>query len=212
MTVAWTAASVLGAVAGAIVTPAVAVRGMAQLGRRRAVTRRLKLLSAVAGCGAGGVAILAAHQTGTWWLLPALLSWAYTLVALAACDAVTQRVPTALVRRAGVVTGALLLVGLAVHRDWRGLILSAVAAVAAGLVLLLCWRFAGAGFGDVRLALLGGLGIGHATHRGAVVGTAVFCVIILFQAGVTLARGGNLHTTIPFGPALATGFLLAAAF
>lgn len=212
MTFAWAAAAVLGAMAGIITTPALTVHGLAQFGRGRALPRSTKMLSAVAGCGAGAVAIVAAHEAGTWWVVPALLVWACTLVAAAACDAVTQRIPTALVRRGGAGTVALLIMGLAVHRDWRGLIFSAAAAAAAGSALLLFWRFAGVGFGDVRLAALGGLGLGHATYRGAIVGLFAFCVVTLIQAGVTILRGANRRTTIPFGPALATGLLVAASF
>jgi leader peptidase (prepilin peptidase)/N-methyltransferase len=109
------------------------------------------------------------------------------------------------------VTCALLTVGLAVQGDWTGLVISGVAAVAAGLTLLLCWRFAGAGFGDVRLATLGGLGLGHATHRGLLVALAAFAMITVTQAVIILMRGGNRHSTFPYGPALAIGFLLATS-
>jgi leader peptidase (prepilin peptidase) / N-methyltransferase len=77
--------------------------------------------------------------------------------------------------------------------------------------VLLCWRFAGAGFGDVRLATLGGLGLGHATHRGLLMALAAFTLITVTQAVVTLMRGGDRRSTIPYGPALAVGFLLSAA-
>lgn len=212
MTVAWATALVVGAMAGAITTSALTAHGLARLEQRHAASGTLEQLSAVAGCAAGVAAIVAAHQAGTWWIVPALLVWACTLVAAAACDALTQRIPTALVRQGGLGTGGLLIVGLTVHGDWRGLVLSGAATAASGLTMLLCWRFAGAGFGDVRLATLGGLGLGHTTYRGALVGLVVFCVIILIQAGIALARGGNRHKTIPFGPALATGSLIAAAF
>jgi leader peptidase (prepilin peptidase)/N-methyltransferase len=78
--------------------------------------------------------------------------------------------------------------------------------------LLICWRFAGAGFGDVRLATLGGLGLGHATHEGLLIALAGFALIIGVQAATTLARGGDRRSNIPYGPALAIGFLLAATF
>lgn len=209
---AWTAAAVLGAMAGAVATSWLTVQGLGPLVRRHAVHPGLLATSAVAGCAAGGVAVVAAHRAGTWWIVPALLVWACALVAAAACDAATQRIPTSLVRQAGVGAGGLLIVGLTVHGDWRGMILSGAAAAASGLIMLLCWRFAGAGFGDVRLAMLGGLGLGHVTYSGAMVGLVVFCVVTLIHAGVALARGGNRHTTIAFGPALATAMMVAAAF
>jgi prepilin signal peptidase PulO-like enzyme (type II secretory pathway) len=89
--------------------------------------------------------------------------------------------------------------------------LSVVGSLAAGLTLLVCWRFAGAGFGDVRLAMLGGLGLGHATHSGLLLGLVAVVAMTVTQAGVAVARGGNRQTMIPFGPALAAGCLLAAA-
>jgi leader peptidase (prepilin peptidase) / N-methyltransferase len=88
--------------------------------------------------------------------------------------------------------------------------ISVVAAVASGLTLLLCWRFTGAGFGDVRLPVLGGLGLGHATHRGLLLALAALILIIVTQAMFTLLCGENRRTTMPFGPALTIGFLLAA--
>ena len=207
----WMVASVAGAVVGATATPWITAHGLAQLARIDAARPGLTLASAVAGGGAGAAAIVTSHRAGTWWLVPALLVWGCAMVAVASCDAVTQRIPTPLVRQAAVGTGVLLAVGLAVHGDWRRLLISGVAAAAAGSVLLLCWRFAGAGFGDVRLAVLGGLGLGHATQLGLIVALAAFTLITLVQAGVTLARGGHRRTTFPYGPGLAIGFLLAAA-
>ena len=207
----WVAASVAAALVGAAATPRLTTYGLALLARRDAARTGLRLATAVAGGGAGIVAIVTAHRAGTWWLAPALLFWACALVAAASCDAVTQRIPTALVRQASVSTAVLLTVVLAAHREWRGLLISGVAAAAAGSVLLLCWRFAGAGFGDVRLAVLGGLGLGHATPHGLVVALAAFTLLTLVEAGVTLAQGGDRHTTFAYGPGLATGFLLAAS-
>jgi leader peptidase (prepilin peptidase)/N-methyltransferase len=206
----WMVTSVAAAVVGAAATPWLTNHGLAVLGRIDAARPGLALASAVAGGGAGAAAIVTSHRAGTWWLVPALLVWGCALVAAASCDAVTQRIPTPLVRQAAVGTGVLLTVGSAVHGDWRGLLLSGLAAAAAGAVLLLCWRFAGAGFGDVRLATLGGLGLGHATHHGLLLGFVAFTVITVTQAVITLMRGGDRQSTFPYGPALAVGFLFAA--
>jgi leader peptidase (prepilin peptidase) / N-methyltransferase len=206
----WLGAGLTAALIGTVTSPVLAARGLAQLARQEAGSRGLRLAGALGGGAAGAAAIATSHRAGTWWLLPALLVWGCALVAAACCDAVTQRVPTRLVRQAGVVTCALLTVGLAVQGDWKGLVISGVASVASGLTLLLCWRFAGAGFGDVRLATLGGLGLGHATHRGLLVALAAFAFITVTQAVITLMRGGNRRSTFPYGPALAIGFLLAA--
>jgi leader peptidase (prepilin peptidase)/N-methyltransferase len=206
----WLGAAVAAAVTGAVATPVLAARGLAQLARRDAMSRGVSLAGALGGIAAGAAATVTTHRAGMWELAPALLVWGCALVAAACCDAVTQRVPTALVRQAGVLTCTLLTVALAVHGDWPGLALSGVAAVAAGAVMILCWRFAGAGFGDVRLATLGGLGLGHATARGLLVALTGFTLITVTQAVVTVMRGGDRRSPIPLGPALAAGFLLAA--
>lgn len=200
----------IGSAVGAGLTAVLMVYGLRQLGDADRGHRRAWLIGTIAGVVAGAAAVRACVQAGTWWVAPAFVVWACALAAAGVCDAMTQRVPTALVRPAGVVTAVLFAAGYSVHRDWGGLALSGVAAVASGLVILLCWRFAGAGFGDVRLAAFGGLGLGHVTQRGLVVGFIAFIVLTLVQAGVTLARGGDRDTTFPYGPALATGFLLAA--
>jgi leader peptidase (prepilin peptidase)/N-methyltransferase len=206
----WLGAAVAGALIGAVVTPLATDRGLAQLARVDASSNGLRLVSALGGAAAATAVITTSQRAAHWSLLPALLVWASALVAAACCDAVTQRVPTPLVRQAGVGTAVLMALGLALHGDWRGLLISAIAATASGLTLLLCWRFAGAGFGDVRLATLGGLGLGHATHHGLLVALAGFALIIGVQAAITVARGEDRRSNIPYGPALAIGFLLAA--
>lgn len=207
----WAVLLVLGTLAGAVLSPVLTSVGMAQLASGEDASARLRLITTLAGGLAGAATVETAHRADTWALAPALLVWGCVLVAAAACDAVTQRIPTALVRQATVAVAVLLSAGLALHRDWAGLVLSAVAALAGGLTMLTCWRLAGAGFGDVRLAVLGGLGLGHATPIGLVLGLAAFTVVTGVLAGVALARGGNRRTMIPFGPALSVGFLVAAA-
>ena len=206
----WLGAAAAGSLIGAVVTPLATARGLAQLARGDASTSRLRQVSALGGAAAALAMVMTSQRAGHWLLLPALLVWASALVAAACCDAVTQRVPTPLVRQAGVGTAVLLALRLAMDGDWRGFLISAMAAAASGLTLLICWRFAGAGFGDVRLATLGGLGLGHATHQGLLVALAGFALIIGVQAATTLARGEDRRSNIPYGPALAIGLLLAA--
>jgi leader peptidase (prepilin peptidase)/N-methyltransferase len=206
----WLGAAIAGALIGAVVTPLATDRGLVQLARVDASSNGLRLASTLGGAAAATAVIMTSQRAGHWSLLPALLVWASALVAAACCDAVTHRVPTPLVRQAGVGTAVLLALGLALHGDWRGFLISGIAATASGLTLLICWRFAGAGFGDVRLATLGGLGLGHATHHGLLVALAGFALIIGVQAAITVARGEDRRSNIPYGPALAIGFLLAA--
>lgn len=205
--VRWT----LGLLLGAALTGALVKRGLHQLGLGRASAQRPRWVGTIAGCAAGAAATEGGMRAGTWLVVPALMVWACALVAAAVCDAITQRVPTGLVRQACAVTGVLLVISLSLDGDWRGLLMSGLAAGTCHLTVLLCWRFAGAGFGDVRLAALGGLGLGHATIRGGGIAVAALCVVILAQVIQTLARGGNRHSRLPMGPALAVAFLLATA-
>src|SRR3954471_12617573 len=136
----WVDAGVVAALLGTVTTPVLTVRGLAQLARQEVASRGLRLAGALGGGAASAAAIATSHRAGTWWLLPGLLVWGCALVAAACCDAITQRVPTPLVRQAALVSSALLTVGLGVQSDWPGLVISGVAAVASGLTLLLCCR------------------------------------------------------------------------
>ena len=135
-----------------------------------------------------------------------LLSWTVLPVRIRPALAFTCAMPST--ERVPVVGSASSSVG----RVKVGGLEAPVAAVTSALTLLLCWRFAGAGFGDVRLATLGGLGLGHATVRGLLLALGAFALISLIQAGVALARAGDRRALVPYGPPLAVGFLLAATF
>lgn len=202
-------AIVVGGLAAGVGCPlgtALVDRGFAQLAlpRPQSVARRF---GGAAAASAGAVAVLATRHVGSWWLLPALLVWAYTLASAAVCDAVAQRIPTPLVWRGGLVAVALVVLASAAAEHWRWAALAAFRSVVAGLIMLVCWRFAGGGFGDVRLAVLAGLGLAAPTHRGLTLGVAVFTVSLLVLAALALARGGTRKTLFPFGPSIA----LAAA-
>jgi leader peptidase (prepilin peptidase)/N-methyltransferase len=97
----WLGAAAAAAVTGAVATPVLAARGLAQLARPDAMSRGVSLAGALGGIAAGAAAMATTHRTGIWWLAPILLVWGCALVAAACCDAVTQRVPTALDRLAG---------------------------------------------------------------------------------------------------------------
>jgi leader peptidase (prepilin peptidase)/N-methyltransferase len=160
----------------------------------------------------GSATSLAALRADNPALVLPLVFWGAALVAASSCDAVSQRIPTALVRQSIVLVCLLLTSTSVLYEDWSGLVMSMVTAATSGLVLLLCWRVAGAGFGDVRLAVLGGLGLGHATDRGLLIGLAVLTLVVFVQATITLRRGGSLHTPLPMAPALSIGFVIAAVW
>lgn len=201
------------AIAGTV--GALAGCGLVEVGLRQLKVfdqpRWVRFASYVAGLLAGAVAVLAARHAETWWLVPATVVWAYALVAAAVCDGFTQRVPTPLVRQATVMTWLLIMVASAATGQWHWAALAALAAGAAGLIFLVCWRYLGAGFGDIRIAVLGGIGLARPTQLGVAVAIAAFIVITLCQAAVTLVRSGNRHTLFPYGPAIAAAFLIAAA-
>jgi leader peptidase (prepilin peptidase) / N-methyltransferase len=208
----WLGAAV-GAVAfGAVVAVALTVRGLRQLEAQGRGGRLVLSLAAVGGAVGAVLAVEAArHAAAPWWWLPALFVWAMTLVAAGTCDARTQRIPTRLLWTVGSLATTLVVVAGVVTRDWRALAVSLIACTAACVILGLCWRFAGAGFGDVRLAAVGGLGLGHVTQRGLTLAVLVFVLFTTGQAIWTYARTRDRSARFAYGPALVVGFLIAAA-
>ena len=202
-------AAVLAAGAGALLGSRIVERGLRQI-EVAVDPQRLRLWSPVTGAAAGVAAALAARHAGSWWLLPAALVWAYSLAAAAVCDGLTQRVPTALVRQGTVATGVLVVAASGAAEQWRWALLAAVGAAAVGVIFMFCWRFLGAGYGDVRIAILGGIGLVHPTHLGIAAAIGAFIVITLSQAVAVLARGGDRHTLFPYGPAIAAALVFAA--
>jgi leader peptidase (prepilin peptidase) / N-methyltransferase len=108
---------------------------MAQLRHPGRPSRRFGAGNRVAVAAAGAAAVLVAARANEWWLLPALLTWAYVLVAAASCDASTQRIPTRLVRQGTASTAVLLAGGSALAGDWRGLAAATLATLAGWLIL-----------------------------------------------------------------------------
>ncbi len=94
--------------------------------------------------------------------------------------------------------------------DWRALVVTAAAVLASGAVVALCWRIAGVGFGDVRLAAAGGLGLGHVTTMSVAVGLALFAGFSVTQAVYVYRRTRNRRAHFALAPALVLGFLAAA--
>lgn len=202
--IAVVAAALFGVLAGG----ALVAWGLAQL--EVSAPRHARLVGAFTGLVAGAASALASRHAGSWWLFAPELVWAVGLAAAATCDAITQRVPTSLVRQSALLTAALVLGASAAGDQWRWAADAAFVALSAGAVFSFCWRFLGAGFGDVRIAILGGAGLVYPTHAGIVAGVAAIIVITLGQSLATLARGGTRRTLFPYGPAIAVAFLVAA--
>jgi leader peptidase (prepilin peptidase) / N-methyltransferase len=202
--IAIVASAAVGVVGGVVLV----CRGLAKLGA--AVGGRGRLIGAISGVLAGATGALAAVRAESWWLLLPLFAWASAIAAAAACDALTQRVPTSLVRQYALLVVALVLAASASTGHWSWLLASASVAVVAWLIFGWCWRFLSLGFGDVRIAVLGGLGQVAPTRLGALIGVGMFALITLAQAVTVIARGGSRRAPFPYGPAIAAGFLLAA--
>lgn len=207
----WLIAMIFAALVGAGITPALITEGQHQLAEPTNNGGRLVAATAFAGAAGAAAGTQAARHADSAWWLPALVVWALTLVAAAACDARTQRIPTPLLRTGALLTAGLVVLSGVVTHDGRALLVTVVACAAAGTMLGICWRFAGAGFGDVRLATVGGLGLGHTTHDALILAVLAFALVSLAQASWTCARSRARKAHFAYGPALVIGFLIAAA-
>jgi prepilin signal peptidase PulO-like enzyme (type II secretory pathway) len=133
--------------------------------------------------------------------------FAAVLVVLAAIDLEQRIIPNRIVVPAGVVV---LLGNIAVepHR-WKEWTFAALASLLVALAVSLATR-GGVGMGDVKLAFLLGAGLGW-----DVIGAVVVAMLATFvvAVGILLQRGLNARKeTIPFGPFLVLGALVALFF
>jgi leader peptidase (prepilin peptidase) / N-methyltransferase len=133
--------------------------------------------------------------------------FAGVLVVLAAIDLEQRIIPNRIVVPAGVVV---LLGNIAAepHR-WKEWISAAVVSMLVALAVSLATR-GGVGMGDVKLAFLLGAGLGW-----DVVGAVIVAMLATFAVAVWILarRGLNARKeTIPFGPFLALGALVALFF
>jgi leader peptidase (prepilin peptidase) / N-methyltransferase len=208
----WLIATIYAAVLGAAVAPMLVAKGLRQLDERYRRSAATLVATSLAGAAAAAAAVQAARRVDSgWWWLPALLTWALTVAAAANCDGLTQRIPSPLLRTGAAVSAALMVGASLVTQDWRGLLVTLFGSAAAGAILALCWRFAGAGFGDVRLATVGGIGLGHTTDRNLVLALLTFMALTMTQAICTYIRARDRKAHFAYGPGLVVGFLVAAA-
>jgi leader peptidase (prepilin peptidase) / N-methyltransferase len=138
--------------------------------------------------------------------LPALAVLAVAGAVLGYVDVRTRFLPSAIIWPVYGIVGVLAAAGLALDRDWNGLLRAAICAVVTFGVFYLLWRIypGGVGFGDVRLSgLLGGaLGtLGWGETVAGVYGGFVLGAVI---GGVM--TGFKLKQKFAFGP-----FMLAGA-
>ena len=175
----------------------------AQAWRRRPLTLALAVVVA-------GTAVTL--RLGWSTALPAYLVLCAAGVTLAAIDARTLRLPDAVLLPSGVVVLALL--GVTALVDGTGsafLRALLVAATGFGLFLVLALiNPSGLGLGDVKLAAVLGLALGHVGWATAFVGLLAAFVLMALVGVVLLARRRVTRSSaVPFGPFMLLGTLVA---
>ena len=155
---------------------------------------------------------LVAWRMGPVWALPTVLFFAAASIALAFIDLDTRRLPNPIVfTTQAVVAVGLTAAALADHAPHKLVAVAAGAAIASGFLFVLhVAKPGGMGFGDVKYAVaiggvLGWFGLWHVAV-GLLAGFLIGSVVGLAQAATT----GRLRgATMPFGPSLAAGALVA---
>ncbi len=142
-------------------------------------------------------------------LLPALLYWAATGLALTLIDLDHHRLPNAIVLPSYIVTAVLLVLASVLTGDYGRLLTAAVGGAA---LFALYWILAmaypgGMGFGDVKLAGVLGLLLGWLGWAPLIVGAfSAFLLGGLIGAMLMIGGRATRKSRIPFGP-----FMLAGA-
>ena len=161
---------------------------------------------------AGALFAGAAARLGFNWDLPAFLVLLAGLLALACVDLELLVLPRKIVYPTLALLAGLLVLAAFVTEDWHRLLVAAICS-AAWFVVFFLMNFASPrilGFGDVRLALVLGLGLGWFGWRYVVLG---FFAANLIGAIVGVALIGMKKMTrdqpIPYGVFLAIGAALA---
>jgi len=166
----------------------------------------LTAIVAAVACG------LIAATVGPVPVLPMFVAVGLLGVLLGAVDLDCKRLPHALVVPAIRVSGALFAVVSALTGEWGALLRAALGAVILGAAFLLLYLLPGRGlgYGDVKLAVLLGLFLGWLGWREVLLGgllpwlvNAPIVIALLLSARV------SRKTSLPFGPAMLVGALLA---
>lgn len=135
----------------------------------------------------------------------------YTTVmglALAVVDWATLTLPNILVGPSYLVIVALLVLHGAISGDWNSLVRAVVSAIAALIAFYLLHRFAGMGFGDVKLVGYQGLVLGWAGVEAAVLGPLAGVFIGGVAAVIILIVQRDRRAHFAYGPYLVAGALL----
>jgi leader peptidase (prepilin peptidase) / N-methyltransferase len=156
--------------------------------------------------------VLAAIRFGRNWALPAYLVLLAALLALACTDLELYLLPKRIIYPALAMVSALLLLAAVATGDWHRLLIAvASGAVAFGLFFTINfinprWM----AFGDVRLALLIGVGLGWLGGGTALLGFFLgFLLGAVIGIGLILTKRITRKAPVPFGVFLAAGAAVA---
>ncbi|MGI9824302.1 prepilin peptidase [Agromyces sp. Marseille-Q5079] len=185
--------------------------------RRSMTTERMPQRTVrVAGAAITAVTFAAlAWRFGPTWILPALLVFAASATVLALVDLAEKRLPNAVTFPTLGVVAALLVPATWATGDWMALVWAVVGAAAMFAVyfLLALISPSSMGMGDVKLALLLGLVLGWFGLSAWVIGLLAAFVVGGVVSIVALAmRRVTLRGSIPFGPSMLAGAMLALLF
>ncbi|HUD69344.1 MAG TPA: prepilin peptidase [Acidimicrobiales bacterium] len=172
------------------------------------ISARYPLVEAVTAALFVGVAI----RFGAHAALPAYLVMVAGLLALACIDVETRLLPKRVVYLVFGLLVALLFVATIATGHWRSLALAATFSAAWYVLFFAINRIDGRllGFGDVRLALVLGFGLGWLGVPAVLIGFFGANLIgAAFGIALLLAKRSNRSTPLPFGAFLALGAVVA---
>jgi len=180
---------------------------------RRVDSRWLRpwVLATLAGLGGCGAAALA-HDV---FELVAFLVLAIACALLIAIDMAEERLPDAIVGRAYVAFGLLLLITAIFSGHWARFGRATLAgAVVFAIYFALAWvNPSGLYFGDVKLSGLLGLFLGWFGWAQVITGiTAGFVLSAMVGLSLLVSRRGNRTTEYPFGPLMILGAAIGAGW
>lgn len=161
----------------------------------------------VAAAAAASVTYFAAQRLHEPLAEMTIAAWSSFAASAAACDALTHRVPTAVVRVGSVFTTLFLLV-------YGHSVVTLIGLCVAGTLYLAgrCLAYVSTlGRGDARIAFLGGLIAGFAAPKGLFTALVVFAAVATLQSGWTVLRGAGHRAMIPLGPAIVASVMAAVA-